>query len=119
MNQYYHQKHLFPRSTVSVEVPKPKQLNHLLQDPHDKLIMLQVGYALVHPDDRFIKKEGRKIADSKLTPQTFRLKSVTFDKLDNKIYVLEIIDETYRIKELTFKSFSSKNRLYFIGARVI
>lgn len=77
------------------------------------------GLALVHPDDRFLKAEGRKVADSKVKPQTFRLKRVVYEDLDNLVFTVESISKEERIKELTFKVFSSKNRVYFIGARVL
>lgn len=78
------------------------------------------GFSLVHPDDRFLKSEGRKIADSKVKPQTFRLKRVEYDDQMNITFTLRDISlGEERIKELTFKVFSSKNRVYFIGARVI
>lgn len=120
MKQYYHQKHLFPRSTVSVEIPLQLQLLNLLPRSADKLLMLFVGVAFVHPKDRFIKSEGRKVADAKIEPKTFRLKSTEYDSLDNLIIkMVTISPEEDRIKELTFKVFSSTNRVYLIGARVL
>lgn len=116
MNQYFHQQHLFPRSTVVVEIPHQIQLTNLLPQDSDKLLMLYTGLALVHPNDRFIKAEGRKVADSKLKPQTFRLKSVEYDQFDLVIKLVTISPEEERIKELTFRVFS--NRVYLIGARI-
>jgi len=105
---------------VVVEMPEKIQLLNLLPINNDKLLMLYTGMSLVHPDDRFVKSNGRKVAESKLKPQTFKLKSIEYDSLDNVVIKMVTIEPTEdRIKELTFKVFSSKNRVYLIGARVI
>src|SRR5438105_15516017 len=111
MKQYYHQKSLFPRSTVSVEVPEQNELLDLINTKNTKFILLRTGFSLVHPDDRFLKSEGRKIADTKVKPQTFRLKRVEYEK-ENITFTIMSISSEERIKELTFKVFNSKNRVY-------
>lgn len=119
VKQYYHQQFLFPRSTVMVEIPSQQQLIHMINTQNSKLILLRTGFSLVHPDDRFIKVEGRKIADSKVKPQTFRLKRVEYEELGNMVFTVETISlGEERIKELTFKVFNSKNRVYFIRGLV-
>lgn len=99
-------------------MPTKEQLIHFLNDKHDRLLMLYAGFALVHPKDRFHKKVGREVADSKQKPITFKIKQITFDDLDNMEFKLIPIDSEERIKSLTFKTFSSKNRVYLIYARI-
>lgn len=119
MNQYYHQQFLWPSSTVCVEVPEPSKLLNLINPIHSKLIILNVGYSLVHPDDRFVKSIGREISYSKMKPETFRLKRIEYDNLENITITIETISlEEKGIKQLTFKALMGKNRLYFIGARI-
>lgn len=128
MNQYYHQQKTFPfldiwprpRYTVSVEVPIKIQLTNLIQPDKDKLLMIYVGLALCNPLDRFVKSEGRKVADSRLKPLTFTPKGLIYDELYNAtIRMVPISPEEERIKELTFKVFSGSNKVYLIGAKVV
>jgi hypothetical protein len=109
----------YPKSTVSVEMPEKIQLTNLIQPDKDKLLMLYVGVAICHPDDRFVKAEGRKVADSKLKPLTFKPKSLEYDESYNSIIkMVPISPEEEQIKELTFKVFSSSMKIYLIGAKV-
>ena len=79
--QYYHQKTnesldvLFlnqTRFTAVVQVPSTKTLLDLFTTVNKK-ITLNLGIALVHPNDEYVKSVGRAVANERLAPVELEL----------------------------------------------
>lgn len=79
--QYYHHKNDFKRYTAVVDIPDKQVLidiikGYLIGD-HNQTYM-RIGYALVHPEDRYVRSMGRVVAESKMNRKDFKLNSLIF-----------------------------------------
>lgn len=115
--QYYHKKQLDEfsdllfhnggrRFTAAVEVPAVKTFLDLFTKV-DKSITLQVGIAVVHPKDEYVKSVGRLLAHTRLKPVELKLKHGTVNvSPDTGDYIYDAIftDEARSIiLELRYK----------------
>lgn len=61
--------------TIVVQMPTKEELEHVFLT-HSNMTMLLTGLSIKSKNDRFIKKEGRKIAQTRLAPIVFELNEI-------------------------------------------
>lgn len=74
--------------TIAVEMPT-KELVTLSPTIENKQLAIKVGYSLLHEGDRYNRKVGKEIAQSKLRKEMATLMSTRFNK-ERDIYDYEI-----------------------------
>lgn len=115
--QYHHIINSLKPSTIAVEVPLKKELIDLLDPKNTKHLMIKVGYSLLHPNDRYVRKIGREESLKKVFPKTFYIKQVTFND-NTTIFTLRPIDSNFTIKELTFRVNLNYDKVHFIEGKI-
>lgn len=103
--QYYHQKEMYDspfsfvpsrRYTAAVQVPNIKDLLDTVTSV-SKALTLSAGIAYVHPSDQYEKTVGRALANKRLAPVEFKMRSaVVTPRVENPeeyIYDLVLVSE--------------------------
>jgi hypothetical protein len=79
-------------------------------------INLMLGYSLVHPDDQYIKRYGREIAEDSMKVHPFKMLRILYmDGYDH--YTLQSFDNNYKLS-LTLKIYQDSKRLRVVGCNV-
>jgi hypothetical protein len=76
---------------------------------------IQIGYSLVHPNDRFVKKIGRELALKNLQFKVFRLTQIVMTP-QRKMFYLESLDVDFPIKQLYFEYKSARPTVFLTYA---
>lgn len=84
--------------TYCVEVPIAEDLlkavSGFIVNP-DAPIAIKVGEAICHPKDRFVRKEGNRIANERLVPLSFKLNKIS---IENTLFYVTLFSEDVEIR---------------------
>jgi hypothetical protein len=112
--QYYHNTD--EKYTICCEVPSKEEIMLTLGmciTFDNPLIPIKIGAAKCHPDDRYVRKIGRKISSENLETLWFLLDKITF--VNEDYYCVKLFHQTGREKtKIMLEVKKDTKKVYFV-----
>jgi len=112
--QFYHHKTGPSRFTACVEVPEREMLENLIRIDTYKNIVIPIGFSFVHPNDKYVKEQGRLLSGDRLVNEFFNLTHVVY-KNEHQCTELHLQNESTMV---VLELHPNRKRAYLIKVEI-